>query len=330
MISLVTGATGFIGSHLVRELIAKKHRVRALLLPGEDASILEAMGVEVRRGDLTNPDSLLGVADGIDVIFHLAARVTDWGTRKQFYDAIFTATKNLFDQAEGKAKRFVYTSSVAALGCDRNLRGVKETDPPQKSGIPYNDAKADTEQLVRDTHARGRIACTIIRPANVTGPGSVWVRDVLDKLKGVLPLVGDGSQSSSFVFIDNLVDGIVLAGTKDIAAGKTYHFRDDWEVSWKQYLHDLGSFIGKKPIGQLPLGLALGTARICEVVCKPFGLRPPLTRFSVYILGMDYDVDTAFARNELGWKTRISYDEAKERTGKWIREVYLKKGTAKL
>ncbi len=329
MIALVTGATGFIGSHLVKELVAKKHQVRALLLPGEDASALEAMGVEVRRGDLTKRDSLSGIADGVDVVFHLAARVTDWGTRKQFYDAIFTATKNLLDEAEGKARRFVYTSSIAALGCDRDLRGVKETDPPRKSGIPYNDAKADTEHLVREAHARGRIACTIIRPANVTGPGSVWVKDVLDKLKGVLPLVGDGNQSSSFVFIDNLVDGFMLAGTKEIAAGKTYHFRDDWEVSWKQYLHDLGSFIGKKPIGRLPLGLALGIAWFCEAVCKPFGLRPPLTRFSVYITGRDYDVDTALARKELGWKTRISYGEARERTGKWVREVYLKKGAAK-
>ena len=72
MIALVTGATGFIGSHLVRELIAKKHRVRALLLPGEDASMLEAMGVEVRRGDLTDRDSLSGIADGVDMAFGTA------------------------------------------------------------------------------------------------------------------------------------------------------------------------------------------------------------------------------------------------------------------
>ena len=247
MNALVTGATGFIGSHLVRELVREKHSVRALVLPGEDVSALEAQGVTVWRGDLSERESLRGICNGIDVVFHLAARVTDWGTKKQFYNAIYTATKNLIEEASGNAARFVYISSSAALGCNRDLKGVKETDQPQKSGIPYNDAKLDTEKLVKSCHDSGRIACTIVRPANVTGPGSVWVRDVLDKMKGYLPLVGGGANSSSFVYIDG-----------------------------------------------------------------------------VYIMGRDYDVDTALTRKQLGWETKVPYGEAMERIGEWVKEVYSK------
>ena len=324
MNALVTGATGFIGSHLVKELVREKHSVRALVLPGEDVSALEAQGVTVWRGDLSKRESLRGICNGIDVVFHLAARVTDWGTKKQFYDAIYTATKNLIEEASGNAARFVYISSIAALGCNRHLKGVKETDQPQKSGIPYNDAKLDTEKLVKSCHDSGRIACTIVRPANVTGPGSVWVRDVLDKMKGFLPIVGGGANSSSFVYIDNLVDGIILAGTKDIAKGNIYHFRDDWNASWKQYLNDLGSFIGKKPSGSIPFRLALAIAWVCDMVCTPLRLRPPLSRFGVYIMGRDYDVDTALTRKQLGWKTRVPYEEAMKRIGEWVKEVYSK------
>jgi nucleoside-diphosphate-sugar epimerase len=324
MNALVTGATGFIGSHLVKELVREKHSVRALVLPGEDVSALETQGMTVWRGDLSKRESLRGICDGTDVVFHLAARVTDWGTKKQIYDAIYTATKNLIEEASGNAARFVYISSIAALGCNRHLKGVKETDQPQKSGIPYNDAKLDTERLVKSCHDSGRIACTIVRPANVTGPGSVWVRDVLDKMKGFLPIVGGGANSSSFVYIDNLVDGIILAGTKDIAKGNIYHFRDDWNVSWKQYLNDLGSLIGKKPAGSIPFPMVLAIAWVCDIVCTPLRLRPPLSRFGVYIMGRDYDVDTALTQKQLGWKTKVPYEEAIQRIGVWVKEVYSK------
>ena len=322
MNALVTGATGFIGSHLVKQLVREKHKIRALVLPGEDAAALEEQGAMVWRGDLSRRDSLSGCCDDIDVVFHLAGRVTDWGTKKQFYDAIYTATDNLLEEAAGKADRFVYISSVAALGCHRCLKGVKETDQPQKSGLPYNDAKLDTEKLVLSYHDKGRISCTIVRPANVTGPGSVWVRDLLDKMKGFLPVIDGGGQSSSFVYIDNLVDGIILAGTKEIAKGNIYHFRDDWNISWKQYLTDLGSFIGKKPAISMPFWLAFAIAWACDMVFTPFNLRPPLSRFGVYILGRDYDMDTALTQKQLGWKTRVSYTEAMEKIGAWVKEVY--------
>lgn len=324
MKAAVTGATGFIGSVLVRELAARGHTVRCLVMEEEDTRILDDSDAEIYRGNLLKKDSLAGFCDGIEVVFHCAARVTDWGTRKQFYQAIYETTENLLHEAADKSIRFIYLSSLAALGLGHHLKGLKETTPPRKSGVPYNDAKADTEQMVWRYHEERRIISTVVRPANVTGPGSVWVRDVVDRMLGVTgtPLMDGGRHSSSFVYVDSLVDGIIRAGTMPAGAGKTFHFRDDWQVTWKKYLTDLGSFVGKKPRGRIPFRLAWNLGRVMELICNPFHLRAPLTRLTSGTMGRDNDFDTSQAREELKWKTLLPYENAMERIGAWVKEEY--------
>ncbi|GAB4111514.1 MAG: NAD(P)-dependent oxidoreductase [Spirochaetota bacterium] len=309
---LVTGATGFIGSVLVHKLLSQGYSVRALVLPGEECKNLSQAGVEIAYGDLTNTESIAGICNGIHTVYHCAARVTDWGTKQQFYRAIYQATGNLLEESKSKIQRFVYLSSIAALGLGKHLKGKKETDPPQKSGVPYNDAKADTEILVKQYHERYGFSCTIIRPANVIGAGSVWVRDIVARLQSVtgVPLIDGGRYSASLVYVENLVDGIIRAGTMEIAKGKTYHFRDNWDVTWKQYITDLGKYIGKSPRGSIPFSVAWYSAVVLESLCNPLHIRSPLTRLAVAVMGRDNDVDTTLTQAELGWRTMVAYDEA--------------------
>lgn len=312
MKTLVTGATGFIGSALVKKLLSQGYCVCALVLPGEDSQWLKDVGVEVVYGDLTDRNSLDGICKNIDTVYHCAARVTDWGTKQQFYRAIYHATRNLLEESKNKIQRFVYLSSIAALGLGKHLKGKKETDLPQKSGIPYNDAKADTEIMVRQYHENKEFACTIVRPANVTGPGSVWVRDIVARFQSVtgVPLIDGGQYSASLVCVENLVDGIIRAGTMEIAKGKTYHFRDNWDVTWKQYITDLGKYIGKSPQGNIPFGVAWYSATVLESLCNLLHIRSPLTRLAVAVMGRDNDVDTTLTQTELGWETMVAYDDA--------------------
>jgi nucleoside-diphosphate-sugar epimerase len=137
-----------------------------------------------------------------------------------------------------------------------------------------------------------------------------------------MPLVDRGSHSSSFIYVDNLVDGIILAGTKDIAKGKIYQLRDDWDVTWGQYITDLGAFVGKKPMGSIPYWPARVLGSLFDLVCTPLKIRPPLSRMSIEITGRNNDVDNSRAKQELGWKTTISYPEAMERIGAWVRQTY--------
>jgi nucleoside-diphosphate-sugar epimerase len=153
------------------------------------------------------------------------------------------------------------------------------------------------------------------------------VRDLVERMLAMpVPLIDGGRYSSSFVYVDSLVDGMVRAGFSDIARGKIYHLRDDWDVTWKQYLTDLGSFIGKKPVISLPYRFVRPLGALCEFVCNPLGIRPPVSRLSMDILGRDNDVDTTLARTELMWKTTVPYPEAMENIGAWVKETYSGKG----
>jgi nucleoside-diphosphate-sugar epimerase len=322
--TLVTGAGGFIGGFLCQRLIDEGFYVRALALPEEGADHLERMGCSVVRGDLTKPHTIRGVCEDVETVYHLAARVTYWGTRKDFYDAIYEATKHLLEESSGSGPRFLLASSVVAVGLGRkHLNGYGETDPTQKVGIFYGDAKLDAEKLLWRYHEDGRITGTVIRPTNVIGPGSVWVRDAVEALKRpFFPLIDGGRWSASLVYVENLVDAFFLAGTKDEAKGQTYHVMDDYDVTFRQYFSHIADFMGK-PITRttflsIPFGVAWPLAGLIGGASSIFGMKASLTRHNVAMMGRNNDLDTSKARRELGWKTRIPYDEAKERIRDWM------------
>ncbi|HPW68022.1 MAG: NAD-dependent epimerase/dehydratase family protein [Desulfomonilia bacterium] len=319
MKALVTGATGFIGSRLVRELARQGMEVRSLILPGEPAGHIRDYTTDIRRGNLDEPQSLKGLLKGIDLVFHLAARVTDWGSRQAFYRPILDGTRNLLEESREKGARFVYVSSIAACGLGRHLKGMRESDEACMSGVPYNDAKLEAERIVRSFHDQGLVNAVIVRPANVTGPGSVWVRDIVDRFKGLfVPLLDHGRYSASLVYVDNLVSGLVLAGTRPRAVGNTYHLRDDWDVTWKRYLTDLGAMMGKRPGFSIPFSLAWTLGALSEKILTPLNIRPPITRLTAAIMGRDNDVDTTKARTELGWDTHVSYEQALAEIRAWV------------
>ena len=323
MNAVVTGAGGFIGSHLCRRLCKEGVKVRGLFLPGEDARELEAAGVEVFRGDLLKPESLAGLLDGQPgTVFHLAARVLDWGSRDAFYRIIVKGTENLLD-LNGPVARFVFLSSIGAYGVGRNMEGFTEETPCKRTGVPYGDCKMEAEALVRTRIVGKDRGYTIIRPANVIGPGSVWVREALNTFfRGPVPLINGGDFSASLVDVENLVEGIWLAASLDEGTNECFNLRDHWNVTWKQYLSDLGELVGMKPRGNLPSAAAWPLARVLEAVCSPLGLRPPLTRMMTGITGVNNDVSTSKAKRLLGWETRITYEESLEKIKSWVKRCF--------
>jgi nucleoside-diphosphate-sugar epimerase len=325
MQAVVTGATGFVGSVLCRELHVRGWKIRALVLPKEDFAHIAPFIDEVRRGNIMQADSLADLSEGADVVFHLAARVLDYGTKQDFYGPIRDGTCHMLAASAGQAKRFVQVSSIAACGLGRHLKGRREEDPCCKSGVPYNDAKLDAEAAVHRYNDAFKAGCTIVRPANVVGPKSVWVDEVCRQLwkRASMPLIDRGRHSASLIYVDNLVDGIIRAGTYAQAAGQIYHLRDDWQVTWKRYLTDLATLIGKKPLGNISFSVAWQIGRFMEWVCTPLGLRPPVTRLAVGVMGRNNDVSNVKAKTELGWETRITYAESMERIAGYVATVLL-------
>ena len=329
MKALVTGAGGFIGSFLLDALRKKKYKIRGLFLPDEDASEAEKLGAEVFRGDLIEAESLKGVCDGVNIVFHLATRVLDWGSMDKFRSVMVGGTENLLyetleEKLKGGIKRFVYFSSVAALGCGRDIGGLDEDAERVRMGIPYSDTKIEAEDLVRDFCDQYDISYSIVRPANVFGPGSVWVSDILDAYyRGPLPLINGGKEPGAFVYVTNLVDGAILAAENEKADNRTYHFRDDYDITWGKYVEKLGSWIGKKPRGNLPFKLAWRLGGLMETLLTPLGIRPTMTRLAAGVMGKNLDVDNSRAKAELNWRSRVDLEEAMAEIEKWVKEVYV-------
>jgi len=324
MKTLVTGATGFMGAKLCEALAKRGDQIRALVFPDEDYSHIKDYIAETVEGDITRPETLDGVGDGVEVVYHLAARVLDYGNRDEFYGIILDGTKNMLEACAGKSGRFVYISSICACGTGRHNKGMTEDDACVKTGVFYGDAKLDAEGLVKSYGDKFPKGYVIIRPANVTGPRSVWVNELGQTIRDSLFAYFDGGRhSASLIHIDNLVDGLVLAGSKEEAANRTYFFRDDWEVTWKRYVDDLANVLDMKVWLSLPFGVAWLLGGVAGKTAHWFNGRPVITRHIVGLMGRDNDVDTTRARTELGWKTRVSYEEAMAEIEKWVKENML-------
>jgi 3-dehydrosphinganine reductase len=324
MRAFVTGAGGFIGAHLAEELIKRGHEVTGLFMPEEDSRRAEKAGIMIRRGDITRPETLEGLFDKVDILFHLATRTSDWGATSAFEKIMVQGTGNILRACQKSAPRFIYFSSIAALGLNRHLDGLAEEATREVTGIAYCDTKIKAEDLVRAFCHEHDIGYTIIRPANVIGPGSVWVKDILDAFeRGPVPLVGGGKASGAFVYVDNLVDGTLLAAESDAAKNQTYHFRDDYDFTWGAYINFLGAHINKKAFGSIPFHAAWYLGQILEMILTPLHIRPPMTRLAAGVFGRSNDVDTTKAKKELGWSTRVPLDEALAKISSWIREVHI-------
>jgi len=331
---LVTGATGFIGSFLCPRLMREGYDVTVLVRDKKKAVPLKSMGMHVLIGDLTKPETIEGVCSGIGTVIHLAAHVKNWGTKKTFYDSIFHGTKNLLDEAAKNQCRFIYFGSMCAAGAGgtkQHLAGYREDTPDPKRIIGaslYADAKCEAEKLVLQYHQEHRVEATIIRPTIVIGPVSVWVTGPIEAMnKGpVFPLIDNGKYNGSFVYVENLVDGIILVMTNDISKGKTYYFRDDYTETWKDYFQDLIAVIGKDvKIISIPFNLAWFLGYLSDKLLRPLNVNVDITRHTVGLMGRDNSVDSSKAKNELGWKTSVSYREAMDKIGSWVKNEYLSK-----
>ncbi len=218
-LSLVTGATGLLGSHIAEKLRARGDRVRALVRPGTPTTFLDAIGVEVFRGDLSDPAACRGAAEGADFVYHSAAKVGDWGTWGEFQVGCLDATRNIAEAAlAGGAKRFVQISSTSAYG------HPKEGGPPIDETAPlgqnlwrfwdyYTISKVESERLLWDLAETRGLPLTIIRPSWLYGERDrITMARLIAKLRaGTVPWIGPATNPISAIYAPNVADAAILA-----------------------------------------------------------------------------------------------------------------------
>jgi len=315
---LITGITGLIGHHLM-EVLRKNgyYDLRGTYFSSKNIDIYIQQNIEMVRADVSDEDDVKDITKDCSVVVHSAARVIDFGSKQQFYEAHYNTTKHILnDAAKYSVKHFIYISSVGvASGIDRKKVIPDETTKLIKTGIHYDDAKIDTETLVKDFCTANAISYTIVRPSAVIGKGSVWVSEPLKRIDNPigLRLIDHGRQPACLIDAENLANGIFLCITKEAASNQTYFFMDDWDISWKRYYTDLAVMKGKKIGRSIPFRIAYTIAIIAEIIFPLFGKTPPLAKKSVQATGRNRTVSTRKAREELGWQSLISYEASMRR-----------------
>jgi len=326
--NLVTGGTGLLGSHIVEQLRRRGRAVRALVRPGADTRWLRGQDVELVDGDVTDPASLDRACDGVQCVYHAAARVGDWGRWPDFVRITIDGTRNLFDAAErAGVPRFIHISSISVYG-HVNQRGlvIDETAP---LGVNvhrwsyYTRAKVIAEQELWRRHEAGsKVKYTVIRPSWLYGPRD---RATLGRLIGLVragkaKLLGDGENRLNVVHAANVAEACILAADSPAAVGRAYNCSNDGELTQKQYFDLVARTIGAPPVTRkVPFQLAYNAAFVMECVGHLFRQKNPpmITRYAVWLMGRQTFFSAERARKELGWKSNIGYNEGIPAAIRW-------------
>jgi len=324
---LVTGVNGFIGSNLTRHLLNKGHQVRGLILPGTDETFLEGLEVEKVYGDLTKPETLTGIVEGVDVVIHLAAKVAEWGPEESFKILNFEATQTMLDLAiTNGVKRFVYMSSLTVHGL-KNFDNATE-DTPYEPCNYYALYKKKSEDLLNEYHSKKKIEVVIIRPGFVIfGPNDrMFSLEVYQRYakKNGMPVINKGKALTCYSYVENLVDGLILVSEHPKAAGNTYILSDGPNISWKEFNNEMFRPLGKEiKLSSVPYWLAYLGAGLMEGIYKLFRRKSPplITLYMIKVQSRDLSFSNQKIMQELGYEPKISIQEGFLRTYEWFLQV---------
>jgi nucleoside-diphosphate-sugar epimerase len=319
---LVTGATGFTGGHLARALAARGDEVSALVRSqGPAVSALAQAGITPVLGDLRDREALGAAADGAEVVYHVAAMYRQAGLADEVYRAVnATAVRDVIEAAaRGGARRVVHCSTVGVHGDVEHPPANEEA--PLKPGDVYQVTKLEGEGLAREAAARCGIEVTIVRPTGIYGPGD---RRLLKLFRGVARrrwvTLGAGEIYYHLTFIDDLVEGFRLCGTHPAAANRTYILAGGEVTTLNALVALVADVAGvPAPTWHLPVWPFWTAGALCEAICAPLGIEPPIFRRRVDFFTKSRAFDIARARAEIGFAPRVGLREGVRRTLDWYR-----------
>jgi nucleoside-diphosphate-sugar epimerase len=324
--ALVTGATGLVGSYIVERLLADGWSVRALVR--SPSSDLSALGVESTRGDVLDRDTFVRSAAGCDAIFHNAAAITTPGGWEVYRQLNVDGTSNAIAAAEWSRARLLQLSSVAVYGASGRYSGPgKKTGEDTVLGpLPerafYARSKRDSETLVLDAHAAGRIWATAVRPNVIYGRRDRQFVPRMARLvsRGVVPLIGGGRSIFSITHAANVAEGAVRAVTCDAAGGRAYNLANDYEVTVRRFFELAGEGLGRHVrFVSIPLPLARPAFRIVKSAARALtrGRFNVISNASLGMVTQDNPFTSERARRELGWSPVVRPEQGVPEAFRW-------------
>ena len=296
--------------------------MRALVRDRAAAHDLAKCGIELVEGDIRDPDALHRATKGIETVYHIAAVYRQAGIPDDTYRAVnATAVQHLIEAAARHGVgRVVHCSTVGVHG-DIEHPPANE-DAPLKPGDIYQTTKLEGERLARETGARLGIPVTIVRPTGIYGPGD---RRLLKLFRGValqrFPMLGSGEIYYHLTHIDDLVDGFLLCAEHPAAANRTYILAGGEVTTLNELVGRIAEVAGVKPPRvHLPVWPFWAAGALCEAVCVPFGIEPPIFRRRVDFYTKSRAFDIARARAEIGYAPSVGLRDGIARTLAWYRQ----------
>jgi nucleoside-diphosphate-sugar epimerase len=321
---LITGATGFMGPHLVARLRQTKHDCRCLVRSTSNTEVIRALGAELVEGDLTRADSLHGLADGVDRVLNLATlgHMSNFTVTESMFEAINVngALNVMREAARAGVPRVVHCSSVAAMGICTEVPATEES--PCHPHHPYGRSKLKAEQAIKALVAQEGLPAVIVRFSMVYGPGDG--RDILKLTrmakKGLFPKIGARPKLTPLVHVQDAIDGVLRAAEKG-RFGETYLITNQESIPFDDLRRIMQQALGVKRLPlYVPEWLALAAASMLEKSFGLLGKAPPVARKNIESTLADRVFSIAKAQRELGFEPQIDPAAGLRDTVAWYRD----------
>jgi nucleoside-diphosphate-sugar epimerase len=322
----ITGATGFVGGHVAEACVARGDTVSTLARPTSDTTLLDHLGATIHRGELTDSGLVERALEGAEVVVHCAAKVGDWGPVEDYRAFNVRALRGLLEACKGKPlRRFVHLSTLGVCAA-RHHHGTDETEPlPDRHIDGYTQTKAEAERLVLDFYRSYGAPAVVLRPGMIYGPRDRTVVPRMIELLRTrrLPYLGGGKRALNCIYVGNLVDAIFLAAEQPKAIGQVYNLTDGEFVSKRRFIEAIADGLGlERPTRSVPLWIARIAAWNQERQARRSGATeaPRLTQARLKLFGLNLDFSIDKAKRELGYRPRVSFDQAMAETIAWYRK----------
>jgi nucleoside-diphosphate-sugar epimerase len=320
---LVTGGTGFTGGHVCERLVREGHEVRAFVRDPARCSRLYEWGVDLAIGDLRDSTSIERAMHGVEAVYHIAALFRPENvSRRDMWEANVRGTQYMLDAAvKAGVRRFVHCSTVGVHGYIKHPPGNEQT--PYGPGDYYQESKTEAERIVWRFIAEGRMPVVIFRPAGIYGPRDVRFLKLFKAIRARrFVMLGSGQVMFHAVYIDDLVDGILLCGSEDNAIGNAYILAGAEPVTLNQLVRTIAEVLGVSPPRlHFPFAPVYLAGLACEILCKPLGINPPLYRRRVDFFRKTRSFDIAKAKHELGYEPKTDLRTGLRVTADWYRKA---------
>jgi nucleoside-diphosphate-sugar epimerase len=318
----LTGASGYTGGHILHRLLSRGDTVKALVRQGSNTPVLMSSRAEVVQGSLGDRDAARRLVGDCDAVIHVAAVYRTAGHPDSYYREInVDGTRKLLEAAKDcGVRRFVHTSTVGVHG-DVKSPPADENAPISPSDI-YQETKAEADAMARDFGRASGLEVAIVRPGAIYGPGETRLLKLFKSIaRGRYAVVGSGKPHYHLVYIDDLVDGFLLALDRPEAAGETFIIAGPRSVSQDELAREIANVTGGRVLPfRIPAWPIQRLGDLVEAACVPLGIEPPIHRRRVDFWVKNRSFSIEKARRLLGYDPKVDVVEGIRRTSDWYRD----------